>query len=139
MCDTIRYASFAACPTLYFQYIRALLTTHRRYSLSIRWIYLNEIVLRSHSIQSTFNSAISVLCNTAFKSSTHRKIYYNFVYCFVRSDQLLCVNFLFTSLIQRKYSKKMADSASKRNIPIKMGDFSVIDTEFASIRERFDP
>lgn len=32
----------------------------------------------------------------------------------------------------------MADSASKRNIPIKMGDFSVIDTEFASIRERFD-
>lgn len=32
----------------------------------------------------------------------------------------------------------MAESASKRNIPIKMGDFSVIDTEFASIRERFD-
>ncbi|XP_031627584.1 heat shock protein beta-1 isoform X2 [Contarinia nasturtii] len=32
----------------------------------------------------------------------------------------------------------MAESASKRNIPIKMGDFSVIDTEFSSIRERFD-
>jgi len=32
----------------------------------------------------------------------------------------------------------MADSANKRNIPIKIGDFSVIDTEFASIRERFD-
>lgn len=32
----------------------------------------------------------------------------------------------------------MADSAHKRNIPIKLGDFSVIDTEFASIRERFD-
>ncbi|XP_023035089.1 heat shock protein beta-6 isoform X1 [Drosophila tropicalis] len=28
--------------------------------------------------------------------------------------------------------------ANKRNIPIKMGDFSVIDTEFSSIRERFD-
>ncbi|CAG9825596.1 unnamed protein product, partial [Phaedon cochleariae] len=26
----------------------------------------------------------------------------------------------------------------KRNIPIKMGDFSVIDSEFCSIRERFD-
>ncbi|XP_055388357.1 heat shock protein beta-1 [Condylostylus longicornis] len=26
----------------------------------------------------------------------------------------------------------------KRNIPIKLGDFSVIDTEFSSIRERFD-
>ncbi|XP_055522936.1 heat shock protein beta-6 isoform X1 [Wyeomyia smithii] len=32
----------------------------------------------------------------------------------------------------------MADSANKRNIPIKLGDFSVIDTEFANIRERFD-
>lgn len=32
----------------------------------------------------------------------------------------------------------MAESASKRNIPISRGDFSVIDTEFASIRERFD-
>lgn len=32
----------------------------------------------------------------------------------------------------------MADSASKRNIPIKLGEFSVIDTEFANIRERFD-
>jgi HSP20 family molecular chaperone IbpA len=31
----------------------------------------------------------------------------------------------------------MADQ-NKRNIPIKMGDFSVIDTEFSSIRERFD-
>ncbi|KAM7350752.1 uncharacterized protein ACRADG_009218 isoform 2-T2 [Cochliomyia hominivorax] len=31
----------------------------------------------------------------------------------------------------------MAD-ANKRNIPIKLGDFSVIDTEFSSIRERFD-
>ncbi|XP_075155138.1 heat shock protein beta-1 isoform X1 [Haematobia irritans] len=31
----------------------------------------------------------------------------------------------------------MADS-NKRNIPIKLGDFSVIDTEFSSIRERFD-
>ncbi|XP_030378937.1 heat shock protein beta-1 isoform X2 [Scaptodrosophila lebanonensis] len=28
--------------------------------------------------------------------------------------------------------------ANKRNIPIKLGDFSVIDTEFSSIRERFD-
>lgn len=33
---------------------------------------------------------------------------------------------------------KMADSGLKRNIPIKLGDFSVIDTEFSSIRERFD-
>lgn len=32
----------------------------------------------------------------------------------------------------------MADSANKRNIPIHKGDFSVIDTEFANIRERFD-
>ena len=32
----------------------------------------------------------------------------------------------------------MADIANKRNIPIKLGDFSVIDTEFSSIRERFD-
>lgn len=32
----------------------------------------------------------------------------------------------------------MAESSNKRNIPIKLGDFSVIDTEFASIRERFD-
>lgn len=32
----------------------------------------------------------------------------------------------------------MADSGLKRNIPIKLGDFSVIDTEFSSIRERFD-
>lgn len=32
----------------------------------------------------------------------------------------------------------MADGSNKRNIPIKLGDFSVIDTEFASIRERFD-
>jgi HSP20 family molecular chaperone IbpA len=32
----------------------------------------------------------------------------------------------------------MADSVNKRNIPIKLGDFSVIDTEFSSIRERFD-
>jgi HSP20 family molecular chaperone IbpA len=32
----------------------------------------------------------------------------------------------------------MADSGNKRNIPIKLGDFSVIDTEFSSIRERFD-
>lgn len=31
----------------------------------------------------------------------------------------------------------MADSV-KRNIPIKLGDFSVIDTEFSNIRERFD-
>ncbi|EDW66335.1 heat shock protein beta-6-like isoform X1 [Drosophila virilis] len=31
----------------------------------------------------------------------------------------------------------MAES-NKRNIPIKLGDFSVIDTEFSSIRERFD-
>nr|AJP36910.1 heat shock protein 23.8 [Oxya chinensis] len=31
----------------------------------------------------------------------------------------------------------MADGV-KRNIPIKLGDFSVIDTEFSSIRERFD-
>lgn len=33
---------------------------------------------------------------------------------------------------------EMADSGLKRNIPIKLGDFSVIDTEFSSIRERFD-
>jgi hypothetical protein len=26
----------------------------------------------------------------------------------------------------------------RRDIPIKLGDFSVIDTEFSSIRERFD-
>ncbi|XP_026480480.1 heat shock protein beta-1 [Ctenocephalides felis] len=32
----------------------------------------------------------------------------------------------------------MADSGLKRDIPIKLGDFSVIDTEFSSIRERFD-
>ncbi|XP_059483301.1 uncharacterized protein LOC132201282 isoform X1 [Neocloeon triangulifer] len=31
----------------------------------------------------------------------------------------------------------MADS-NKRNIPIKLGDFSVIDSEFSNIRERFD-
>lgn len=32
----------------------------------------------------------------------------------------------------------MADNGIKRNIPIKLGDFSVIDTEFSNIRERFD-
>jgi HSP20 family molecular chaperone IbpA len=32
----------------------------------------------------------------------------------------------------------MADSRINRNIPIKLGDFSVIDTEFSNIRERFD-
>ncbi|XP_015600592.1 alpha-crystallin B chain isoform X1 [Cephus cinctus] len=32
----------------------------------------------------------------------------------------------------------MADSGIKRNVPIKLGDFSVIDTEFSNIRERFD-
>ncbi|BES90326.1 unnamed protein product [Nesidiocoris tenuis] len=32
----------------------------------------------------------------------------------------------------------MADQGVKRNIPIKLGDFSVIDTEFSNIRERFD-
>lgn len=32
----------------------------------------------------------------------------------------------------------MAESGTKRNIPIKRGDFSVIDNEFHSIRERFD-
>ncbi|XP_018800458.1 PREDICTED: heat shock protein beta-6 isoform X2 [Bactrocera latifrons] len=31
----------------------------------------------------------------------------------------------------------MADG-NKRNIPIKLGDFSILDTEFSSIRERFD-
>ncbi|CAB3378715.1 alpha-crystallin A chain isoform X3 [Cloeon dipterum] len=31
----------------------------------------------------------------------------------------------------------MADG-NKRNIPIKLGDFSVIDSEFSNIRERFD-
>lgn len=36
------------------------------------------------------------------------------------------------------HNLKMADSGLKRNIPIKLGDFSVIDTEFSSIRERFD-
>lgn len=34
--------------------------------------------------------------------------------------------------------ENMADSGIKRNIPIKLGDFSVIDTEFSNIRERFD-
>lgn len=32
---------------------------------------------------------------------------------------------------------KMAEGI-KRDIPIKLGDFSVIDTEFSNIRERFD-
>nr|WCD39348.1 alpha-crystallin-type small heat shock protein [Blattella germanica] len=32
----------------------------------------------------------------------------------------------------------MAENGIKRNIPIKLGDFSVIDTEFSNIRERFD-
>lgn len=32
----------------------------------------------------------------------------------------------------------MANIGNKRNIPIKLGDFSVIDTEFSSIREKFD-
>lgn len=32
----------------------------------------------------------------------------------------------------------MADSGVKRNIPIKLRDFSVIDSEFSNIRERFD-
>ncbi|KAL0272842.1 UNVERIFIED_CONTAM: hypothetical protein PYX00_005666 [Menopon gallinae] len=32
----------------------------------------------------------------------------------------------------------MADSSIKRNIPVKLGDFSVIDSEFSNIRERFD-
>ncbi|XP_066998784.1 protein lethal(2)essential for life isoform X3 [Anabrus simplex] len=32
----------------------------------------------------------------------------------------------------------MAESGVKRNIPIKLGDFSVIDSEFSNIRERFD-
>lgn len=32
----------------------------------------------------------------------------------------------------------MSDNGHKRNIPIKLGDFSVIDSEFSSIRERFD-
>lgn len=29
----------------------------------------------------------------------------------------------------------MADSANKRNIPIKLGDFSVIDTEFSRFKK----
>lgn len=32
----------------------------------------------------------------------------------------------------------MSDSGRKHNIPIKLGDFNVIDNEFSSIRERFD-
>lgn len=32
----------------------------------------------------------------------------------------------------------MADSGIRRNIPIRLGDFSVIDSEFSNIRERFD-
>uniref|UniRef100_A0A336LI59 CSON012549 protein n=1 Tax=Culicoides sonorensis TaxID=179676 RepID=A0A336LI59_CULSO len=32
----------------------------------------------------------------------------------------------------------MAESGIKRDIPVKLGNFSVIDTEFASIRERFE-
>lgn len=30
------------------------------------------------------------------------------------------------------------DMSLNRDIPIKLGDFSVIDTEFSNIRERFD-
>lgn len=40
-------------------------------------------------------------------------------------------------LKQYKCQQTMADG-EKRNIPIKLGDFSVIDTEFSNIRERFD-
>lgn len=36
------------------------------------------------------------------------------------------------------FDTEMADNGIKRNIPIKLGDFSVIDSEFSSIRERFD-
>ncbi|XP_075235054.1 alpha-crystallin B chain isoform X1 [Lycorma delicatula] len=32
----------------------------------------------------------------------------------------------------------MADSGIRRTIPIRLGDFSVIDSEFSNIRERFD-
>lgn len=32
----------------------------------------------------------------------------------------------------------MADSGIKRNIPVQLRDFSVIDSEFSNIRERFD-
>lgn len=51
---------------------------------------------------------------------------------------------MFTKQTHKNYSniniedKKMADSGIKRNIPIKLGDFSVIDSEFSNIRERFD-
>lgn len=38
----------------------------------------------------------------------------------------------------RKINTKMAESGIKRDIPVKLGNFSVIDTEFASIRERFE-
>ncbi|KAG8241933.1 Belongs to the small heat shock protein (HSP20) [Homalodisca vitripennis] len=51
------------------------------------------------------------------------------------------------SLYLNPYSRTVAPSdhscsdvprGEKRNIPIKLGDFSVIDTEFSNIRERFD-
>ncbi len=32
----------------------------------------------------------------------------------------------------------MSDIGRRHNIPIKLGDFNVIDNEFSSIRERFD-
>lgn len=32
----------------------------------------------------------------------------------------------------------MAESGVRRNIPVRLGDFSVIDSEFSNIRERFD-
>lgn len=43
----------------------------------------------------------------------------------------------FSSVFPRLCLTSMADSG-KRNIPIKLGDFSVIDSEFSNIRERFD-
>jgi len=39
--------------------------------------------------------------------------------------------------VQQQKTTKMAEGI-RRDIPIKLGDFSVIDTEFSSIRERFD-
>jgi hypothetical protein len=58
----------------------------------------------------------------------------------VRVSQFILVNLservCFRSGSARIFAA-MADG-NKRNIPIKLGDFSVIDSEFSNIRERFD-
>lgn len=68
--------------------------------------------------------------------SVYRRVRSFAVNCvYTRTYPTVFVQFRQFSLL--KYVK-MADSGLKRNIPIKLGDFSVIDTEFSSIRERFD-